>query len=473
MNIDTSYRRIALLTYPVVIAQTSHVFMGVMDTVMVGRLGVSELGAVGFAGMVTWCFLSVLFGLFSSVNTVVAQAYGAGDDRACGVAFWQGMYLAAIGAVALAGLWVLIPTIYRVSGASAEVQQFATSYVRIRLLSGVGFGMLVVADNFYRGLGRTIVPMWFGILQCVLNMILNYGLIFGHFGLPALGTDGAALGTVIALTISGALLFATILLSPEVRRRYQITTTWRFDAAVFRRLLHIGWPTGVQSFFDMASINVFAACIARLGDAELAATNAGIQAWVMAMVPTIALSVSATTLVGHCVGAGQYADAHRIVQRLLRLGYLMLLGFAAVYLLAPGQIMAIFLKAEDLPLVLPYARPLFFIVVLCMAFEMQFNVGSGALRGAGDTLFPAALAIGVSWLVFVPLTIVVTPRFGLLGAWSGLFVWCVMIAGGVMLRLRGTRWLERAGAHPEDVVRAAAPGDPSALGAGRLTVRVK
>lgn len=471
MTIDISYKRIALLTYPVAITQMCETLIGVFDTMMVGRLGVTELAAIGLAGMVTFWFYVVPLGMFPGMNAMVAQSYGAGDERACGVVTWQGAVLALATGVVFAAMWFVVPGIFRLTGATPEVQTIATEYMRIRMVGAGGFLLLLLASNFYRGIGRTLIPMWFAIAQVGLNIVLNYGLIYGRLGLPALGTAGAALGSVIAQWVVGAALCASLFLAPALRTRYHLWSARGFDRAVFARLFHISWPTGVQTFVDMGAIIVFAALISRLGDAQLAATNAAIQAWSLSLMPIVGFSVGATTLVGQCIGAGQMDDARQVVWRLLRLAFGLNVLFAAVYLLAPLGFMGLFLQAEDMALVAPYARPLLTIVVVCMVFESLYNVGWGALRGAGDTRFPMVLNITVAWFVFAPLVIVVTPRFGLIGAWSCLIVFCAVIAVGITLRVRGDRWMRAAAVRPP--VPSGASGDLGALGAGQVPVPVE
>ena len=172
--------------------------MGVIDTVMVGQLGLPALGAVGLGHLVSFTALSFFWGTLSGVNTLVAQAVGASDREAAGRVFWQGIYFALFSSVLIASLWPLTPLVFQWTGGSPEVQAIAADYMRIRLLGGGGVILLWACDNFYRGIGRTTVTMWCGIGQMVLNCLLNYLLIFGKLGAPRMGAAGAALGTVLA-----------------------------------------------------------------------------------------------------------------------------------------------------------------------------------------------------------------------------------------------------------------------------------
>lgn len=442
-RIDISYRRIGRIAGPVLITNFSYTAMGVIDTIMVGRLGVTALGAVGLGNLISFTILSFFWGLFSGVNTMVAQAVGASDREAAGRVFWQGVYLALLSGAVIASFWPLVPQLFRWAGGSAEVQGIATDYMRVRLLGGIGVTLLWVCDNFYRGLGRTTVTMWCGMGQMVLNCGLNYVLIFGKFGAPKLGPAGAALGTVLAQMAVASVLFVTITLSTSVRREFLISKTRRFRAALSGRLLRLSLPIGVQTSLEMGGVAVFTALVSRLGDAELAATNAVIQAWSVAFMGALALSVGATTLVGQSVGAGDLVAARRVVGRVMNLGYLLTAVLGVVYIVFPRQIMAIFVTAADLDRLLPFARPLFLVVVVCLVFDLKFNILSGALRGAGDTTYSMLVNVGSAWLLFVPALLIVTPRYGLVGAWSCFVLHLLAMAALLEVRIRGDRWLKR------------------------------
>lgn len=447
--IDISYRHIAWITAPVLINQLSHTAMGVIDTVMVGSLGVTALAAVGLGNFVAWWLLAFVVGMLSGVNTLVAQAEGAKQPRKASVALWQGLYMGLMLALVFLAIYPATPWLLGLAKASPEATSMASRYMQIRMLTGVGFAFLLASDNFYRGLARTRILMWAGLGQLVINCGLNYVLIFGKLGAPQLGTEGAAWGTVFSQLLVGGILFASILTSRDLRQGYGVLETWRFDPPVFRKLVTLSIPIGVQYFMEMGGITVFCALVARLGDAEMAATNAVIQAWSFAFLGAVALSISATTLVGQCIGAGRPEDGRLAVHRVLHfgLGYSAVLGF--VYIFFPELLMSIFVGGDDLQRLLPFARPLFTVVVVCLVFDLLFIIFSGALRGAGDTRYPMLVNIGSAWLLFVPATLLVTPVFGLIGAWSCLIVHVMLMAGLLYRRFRGNAWIRGSLVSPE------------------------
>jgi MATE family multidrug resistance protein len=232
-------------------------------------------------------------------------------------------------------LWPLAPHLMAWTGASPEVQENAAAYMQIRLFGAFGLMLLMACDNFYRGIGRTDVPMWFGFVKVFLNSGANYVFIFGHFGVPAMGAVGAAVGTAIANTVIGFAMFAYLFLRPEFRDVYQLLPRVRFHRRVFRALVVLSLPIGIQTFMEMGGFSVFTAVVARLGDPQLAATDAVIHAWSAAFMIAFSLSVAAQTLVGQCIGAGAKEDARRVTLRILRLGGGIMLVLALVYVLLP------------------------------------------------------------------------------------------------------------------------------------------
>jgi MATE family multidrug resistance protein len=438
--VNTSYKRIVALTTPVALGQLSYTAMGIADTVMVGQLGVTALAGVGLGNIIAWWVLSLFWGMLAGVNTLVAQAVGARDPRAAGVALWQGLYLGGACTVMMLAVWPLAPTIFAWTGVSPEIEAIATRYMRIRLIGGLGLTTLMVADNFYRGIGRTDIPMWCGFIKLFINCGFNYIFIFGAFGAPRLGTDGAAVGTVIANISIGALMASLLFVRSEFRMPYRLRDTWRFQPVAFRALVRVSWPIGVQTFMEMGGISVFTAAVGRLGDAQLAATNAVIQMWSVAFMLSFSLGVGATTLVGQCVGAGEVVMARGVVRRILRVGLGLNMILGAVYLAIPESLMSAFVTEAQQASVLPYARPLFAIVAVCLALDLTYSVFWGALRGAGDTTFSMWANMASTWLLLVPGALLAAPRFGVVGAWSLLIVHFATMSFVLGWRFRGTAW---------------------------------
>lgn len=462
---DTSYRQIVRIGTPVMLSQLSYTAMGIIDTIMVGRVGVVALASVGLGSILFWWLLSLFWGMLAGVNTMVAQAEGANERRAAGVAFWQGIYLGLLLSVLVFVLWPLAPQLMAWTGASPAVQETASSYMRIRLLGAFGLMLLMACDNFYRGVGRTDVPMWFGFVKLFLNSGLNYVFIFGHLGAPELGAVGAAVGTAIANTAIGVAMFVTLFVRAEFRDIYSLLPRTGLHRRVFRALVVLSLPIGVQTFMEMGGFSVFTAVVGRLGDPQLAATDAVIHAWSAAFMLSYGLSVAAQTLTGQCIGAVEKEEARNVTRRILRVGYGLMAALALVYVFLPEWLMALFIRPSELGVLLPFARPLFTIVAVCLFFDLTFMVVAGGLRGAGDTTYAMYANVASAWLLFVPLTLYVAPRYGLVAAWGCVIAYLAAMALLIWLRFRGTAWLkpalERAGSADPTAEEGTAAVEPA------------
>jgi MATE family multidrug resistance protein len=439
---DISYRRIFDILWPVLISQLSFTLMGILDTVMVGRLGVVELAAVGLGNFLVFWFMSFFFGMNTGVNTLVAQAVGANDPKNAGIALGQGLYLAVISTVVMLACLPAVPTVVGWTQASAELQAEAIPYMQVRIFAAIFYLVLGVFDNFYRGLGETRLPMVCGIAQLVLNFFFNWVLIYGNLGAPAMGTVGAAWGTAAAQAIVAIGLGAILWLAPANRRTYHLATAWPFRWPIFRTLSILALPIGLQIFLEMGGITVFTALVAQLGADQLAATNAVISAWSAAFMTALSFSVVATTLAGQAIGAGRPDLAREGVRRTLQLGMVVTLALGVCYVAFPEQLISYFVAPEELGRVLPYARPLFLVVAACIVFDLYLNVYAGALRGAGDVRYALVINLVSAWVIFVPATYFAIHRWGLLGAWCCLIVHTAFFAFMLYLRYRGDAWIK-------------------------------
>ncbi len=442
LKTDISYRRIAEISWPVLVTQLSYTAMGIIDTIMVGQLGVHVLAAVGLGNFLVFWYMSFFFGLITGVNTLVAQAKGAGDERMAGEVLGQGLYLSLISGVVMIACLPFVPFLIEKTGAEPAVAEVATAYISVRMFAGIFYLLLGVFDNFYRGLGENRLPMYCGLAQLLLNCLFNYTLIYGHFGAPALGATGAALGTAAAQLIVALALGGTLWLSPERRQRFGLKRAWIFQKKLFAKLFTLSLPIGIQIFLEMGGITVFTALIARLGADPLAATNAVIQAWSVSFMANFALSVTATTLVGQAIGAGEPQQCRPAAMRVMKLAFGVNALIALIYLFFPEELIGFFTTAADAGRLTPYARPLFLIVVVCLFLDAAFNVLYGALRGAGDTRFPMLVNVLSAWLLFVPATWYAIGRWGLVGAWSCFMMHILVMTIAYIWRFRGEAWLK-------------------------------
>jgi len=433
-----SYRQVWVLAYPVIITMMSETLMWLADTIMVGRVGTVQLGAVGLGGMMVWTFFAFFNGLISSATTFVAQNYGANRYSTIGRIVWHYLYIAIASYLALLVLASVSDYVLRLIGPSAEVEKYSGIYVRIRMYSGIGVFTSFALAGFFRGIGNTKTPMRIAIVANVFNVIANYLLIFGKFGFPRLEVTGAAVATLISSMLSAALYLA-LCLSEKYSKIYSTRFFYRMELAQIRRIVRVGLPMGIQFLLDSTSFSVFTAFIARMGDAPLAASNAANTLMSTSFMPLIGISIATTTLVGQFIGAEDLGHARKSGYTAIKLGVLYTILVASNFFIFPRQLIS--LVSKDPEVVNLGAK----ILMLAGVFQLSDGFGicaNGALRGAGDTRFVMAVGLSYAWFLFIPLSYLFgyTLGGGVVGAWIGATVYIITYGVTVFLRFRGGKW---------------------------------
>jgi len=431
-------RELAALAFPVILTNLSATLMMTADAIIVGRLGATALAAVGYGGIWYWTALSGFSGIASGVQTFVAQAYGAGEPRRCGAWAWQGWYAVVPAATLGIALFALaFASLLALLGPDAPLQPLATAYVHARALGVAPFLTATVIAAFLRGYGDTRTPLYAMVAANALNLLLNYGLVYGHLGLPAWGVYGSGCATAVSEWMYAAWLVVAF-------RRARVSQ--RFETApiaprreAIRRFLQTSAPIGGQWWLDMLAFAVFTTLVARMGTNEMAASQAMISLMHLSFMTIVGVQIAAATLVGQYVGAGDLAGAARSHRSALHFGLGLSALAGAVYLSAPERCLRLFIHDAD---VLRLGVPLLWVGCLFQFFDALGVIANGALRGAGDTRWPFVVQTGLAWGVFLPcawlLGHVLDGR--LIGTWLGGVVYVAVL--GVLLhgRFRSNAW---------------------------------
>jgi MATE family multidrug resistance protein len=256
---------------------------------------------------------------------------------------------------------------------------------------------MATLSTFFTGRGLTRPVMVITFLGVLINIPLDYALIFGRWGLPQLGIEGAAIATVVAWGINVVFLIGLIF-TKKNDRSFGVFSSFRFDRDIFVRLMRFGIPGSLQFTMDILAFTLFILLVGRIGNAELAATNIVLSINALAFMPSMGVSQGMSILVGQALGKKQPALAVAYVRSgcLLLIAYILLIDL--IFIFAPDFVLAPFMASEEGTasqlLVFGYGRSLLKIVAAYLFFDALYMVFSGALRGAGDTRF-MMLAIGI------------------------------------------------------------------------------
>ncbi len=441
MSGDNSWRSIISLAAPVVISKLSFTAMGLVDTAMVGRLGVAQQGAMGLA--TTYMFTLFVFGLglLGVINTLVSQNHGAGRPMECGHVLGQGLRLGFLcGAVTMALLLASAPLFSRV-GLSEQVATYGYEYLFFRVLGVPGVFGYWAYNAYMEGLGHTRTPMIITVLANLLNILLDLVLIFGLGPVPALGVAGAGMATAMS---NGFMLLCFLWVVHRPGSRYRefgsrSVAPSRLDWAAQRKMVRIGLPMGFQFFLEVGAYLVISIMIGWLGDDALAANQVAVRLMSISFMSMWGVSVAATTLVGRHQGDGQADLAAQAGRRSLVMGFLCTLGFALLFVAIPDLLVELF---TPFPQVARIARPLLYLAAAYQIFDGINMVSYGALRGAGDTRWPMWAVVLASWGVGIPAVYLlsISAGLGIMGAWTGMMLMITLEAWLLLSRFQSGRW---------------------------------
>ena len=443
---------------PIVFGQLSYVLMQFVDQIMVARLGTAALAATGPAGLWFFIFSTFFLGIAGCVSTFAAQSLGRGEkEQGAGYA-WQGIYISMAGGMFALVLLPLADDLFGLMGHTPEVTRLGVQYFRIRMLGYVFLCWQVTLTSFFQAVNRPRLPMYAAWFANMLNIALNYVLIFGKFGFPRLEVAGAAWATVIAMAVQVALLHG-VFMSKPLNREFETRSRYAFDWLKARELVRIGWPAGLCLFLDVFNWGVFTSfLVGRCGDLQMASHNVAINFLHVAFMPAVGLNHAIAPIVGQWIGRKDIATAKQRTYTTIKL--------AIGYMTAAGLCFAIFAKpltrlffSTD-PHVVELAAVLLVFAALFQGFDAVNIVVLGALRGAGDTRWVMWAMLIAAYVGFLPLaTFLCMEEIALSripgipdgwniaglgweakGAWIGATVYIIGLSGVLFWRFYGERW---------------------------------
>lgn len=439
------------LAVPVVLAEIGWTTMGLVDTLMVGPLGPAAIGAVGLGSIV---FLSIgVFGmgLLLGLDTLVSQAFGAGRVDRCHYWLRQGVYLAVAAAVPLTLLSLAVTATLPLWGLNTEVLAIASPYLAVVTLSVVPL-LLYTAFRRYLQATNLVRPVTVALISAnLVNVAVNWVLIYGHFGFPALGATGAAWATVLSRVYMAALLLLAIVARDRDRSGERAALSRRVDGAAIRRLLALGGPAGLQILLEMGVFAAATALAGRLAPAALAAHQIALNLWSFVFMVPLGLNAAGAVRVGQAVGRRDPEGARRAGWAALGLGACFTAVSAGLFLVAARPLIAAF--SRD-PTVLAIGPSLLAIAGVCLIFDGTQGISTGILRGLGETRIPMLTNLAGHWVVGLPMGYAACfwLGWGVQGLWLGLAVGLTII-GSLLL----ATWNRRAKQGLPDAARTATP----------------
>ena len=443
---NNHYREVLRVCLPLVISLSATTVMEFTDRIFLANYSIDAISAALPAGITSFLFMAFFGGIGSYAGVFIAQYTGRGDYGKIGAVLWQGIYFTLFSGIFL---WILAhygtEAIFRIANHSAPVQEMENIYFSILCKGAILHVAMATLATFFTGRGITRPVMMITFAAVFINIPLDYALIFGKWGMPQMGIEGAAIATVVAWGVN-VLLLSLLIFTKKHNAEYGVYSNFHFNKKIFASLMRFGVPGSLQFSLDILGFTLFVLLVGRIGTAELAATNIVLSINSLAFMPSMGASQGMSVLVGQALGRGR-ADQATIYVRSgckLLLGYIFIIDM--LFIFAPDFVLAPFMStvhdsATHLA-VLSHCKMLLNIIAAYLFLDALYMIFSGALRGAGDTRF-MMIAIGIASPLFMVLPVYLGIEYfeiSIAGAWSWvlIFITSLFVISG--LRYRSGVW---------------------------------
>ena len=427
------FRSLVRLALPIVTVQVGLMLMGVVDTLMVGRVSAAALAAVALGNLYFFGITIFGMGVLFALDPIIAQAVGAGDDRAIARGIQRGLIMAiALSIPSLVPLLAVEPVI-TILRQPADVIPLASGYVLAAAGGLPAFLAFVVLRQTLQAMDR-VRPIVLAILGAnVVNVILNWALVFGHLGMPALGPIGTGWASTLSrwTMLIALIALAAPSLGPYLRPAGREVLRLR----PLGRMLRLGLPIGAQFQLEMGAFAAVALFMGWLGTEEMAGHQIAINLASLTFMVPLGISQAGSVRVGQAVGRGDPGAARLAVKSALILGGAFMGVTAILFLTLPAPLAALY---TDDPQVTLIALALIPVAGVFQVFDGLQVVAAGVLRGIGDTTAPFVANLLAFWLIGIPISLWLGFRTtaGPVGLWWGLVAGLAAVALFLVARVR-------------------------------------
>lgn len=415
------------LAIPVILSELGWITMGIVDTIMVGRLGPGAIGAVGISSAAYYAPALFGIGMLLGLDTLVSQAWGRRDFEVCHRWLAQAVYLALVYTpLAMLGI-AAVPLLFSRFGINPAVSGDATVYLRLLNLGTLPLLIYAAFRRYLQGVGR-VRPVTFALITAnLINWGGNWALIYGHLGLPAMGLRGSAISTCLArVYMAGVLIF--VAWHHERRRGHPLFAHWPGPHwQQLRTLILLGAPAAMQIVLEVGAFGVATLMAGRLTEGALAAHQIVLNCASATFMVPLGMSAAAAVSVGHAVGARDLPRARRAGWLALGTGAGFMALAAITFIVLPRTLMHIYTADET---VVRLGTQLLLLAACFQIFDGIQTVATGVLRGVGDTRRPMLVNLAGYWFFGLPLGYALCFHWkrGVFGIWIGLTLSLVVIA---------------------------------------------
>jgi len=432
------HRSIWTIAYPIILGSIAQNIISVTDTAFLGHLSEIALGAAAIATIFYFAIVMLVWGFGLGTQIVIARRVGEQNFTLVGKTFSHAFYFLMLAGLLLFGFMVFqSPSLLKWMVSSDAIYQASNDYISYR-----AWGILFACVNllfraFYIGIANTKVISWSTAFMAVINVFFDYSLIFGKFGLPAMGIKGAALASVIA-EFSAMIFFIIYTLKKVPTAYYGLFRFCKIDWPLFIRLIRVSFPIMIQNFLALSCWFVFFIMVERMGEHELAISNIIRSIYVLLMVPVWAFGSAVNTLVSQVIGEGFPEKVMLIIWRTTQLSFLSVFAIVGVSIFIPDFIISIY---TDNALLIEHTRPVVFVVLgSSLLFPIAITFFHG-ISGTGRTLHAMLLEIVVlTFYLGAVFLLTQVYKVSIEWVWTSEYFYAVFLGLASFLYLKFGKW---------------------------------
>lgn len=441
---NCGYGEVLRVGLPLVISMASVTIMLFTDRLFLSHYSLEAIAAALPAGLAHLTLILTLSGLCSYSSIFIAQYVGAKQKDKVGLSLWQGIWLCLFCSIIPIIGYFLAEPIFKLVGHDPEVRRLEVEYFAILCLGSLPFLLSSVLGGFYAGQGLTRPVLWANTLAALVNIPLDYVLIFGAWGFPELGIAGAAVATVAGAAV-GVIFLACLIFRAKNEELFKVRSNYHLDPALLKKILRYGVPSGINMFLELFSVTWFVFVIGQIGPVQLAATNIAFSINSIIFTPMLGLNMAVAALVGQSMGRGNTGEAEFATENTLHLAFVYMLPLALLLVLAPDFLLDLFkpgnLSQDNFAAIKEPGRVLLAFIALYSLVDACNLVYFGALKGAGDTMFFMILMGGAGLSLVLGMELVKIAGYANLTVyWSIFTAYVILLAALARRRYIGKKW---------------------------------
>ncbi|WP_455209085.1 MATE family efflux transporter [Kaarinaea lacus] len=434
MRFRPTYRSIWGVSFPIIIAGISETIIDITDTIFLARYGITELAAVGLADAIYGVALFISLGLVDGIQITIGRRAGQEQDLEIGRVFNQGLYLLVFFSIALIiVIKFIIPGITIAIMVSGDVHNAVNAYLQITAYALLFQSLNLAYSAFYVGIGKTKVLIGVTTVLAVTNIVLDYTLIFGNFGMPELGIEGAAIASLTA-EIAAFTYFSIDILRKYYFRDYGLFRFTKWDKIILLNLLRLSAPVSAEALVETLKWFAFFLILEQLGENVLASGNIIYSCLVLFLIPIDGFSETVCSMVSNIIGQQRLAQLRVLIHKSIKLAYFSVAPLLLIALFSPDLVLSIFTPDEPL---ISAAQNSLIVVILTTLIVVPGGIFYAAVAGTGDTR-----AILVIQTIMAICTISIAYYSGLILGLAMEYIWLAEMAGWVICFFLSWYWFQ-------------------------------